>query len=77
MKFDNLNYKVTVPLDEITRQEKLFTGYKYIQSIADHYNINKDLFEQAYFVPTLDLKVNYESFPVYYGNKMSAQLVIL
>lgn len=67
---------VNVPLEEITREEKLFSAFKYVKSIADHYNIYKDLFKHAYFVPTLDLQVSYGADTnVFHGNKLQTKLV--
>lgn len=68
---------VNVPLEEITRQEKLFSGFKYVKAIADHYNIYKDLFKHAYFVPTLDLQVSFGTPDnnVFHGNKLQTKLV--
>ena len=49
--------------------------------IADHYNIFKDLFEQGYFRPCLDLTVQYthekKTQNVFYGNRIPAILVYL
>lgn len=67
--------KVNVPLDEIAKQEKLLGGFRLVRSIAEHYNIYKDLFKHAYFVPTLDLQVKYPSGSVHYGNKLPTQSV--
>ena len=51
--------------------------------IARHYNIFKDLFQNGYFVPLVDLEVDFASKDsqkdgrVFYGNKMPASLVRL
>lgn len=82
MKIQKIPKLVQVPLDEIAKQEKLLFNFKSIKNIADHYNIYKDLFEHAYFVPALDLNVSYSNvedgltLPVYYGNKMTAKSVL-
>lgn len=67
-------------MDEINKQYKYYSAFKYIQRIADHYNINKDIFENAFFCPSIDLKIEYSnkennSIPVYYGNKITANEV--
>jgi large subunit ribosomal protein L38 len=73
-------YKVSVPVKEIEEFSKLVTSFKHIQSIANHYNIYKDLFEQGYFKPSVDLNIEYKtsdnkSYNVYFGNKISANYV--
>ncbi len=67
-------------MDQIETQTKLIKSYQDILKIANHYNINKDLFENAYFRPTLDLSITYPNEDkyeknVFYGNRIPAQKV--
>lgn len=55
---------------------KISNHFKEIESISDHYNINKDLFGQACFKPNLELMVEYSYEKVNYGNKINANQVI-
>jgi hypothetical protein len=70
-----------VPTEKVDRQTKIFSNYSHIMKIADHYNIFKDLFEQGYFRPCLDLCVQYthenRTQKVFYGNRIPAILVYL
>jgi hypothetical protein len=53
-------------------------NFEGVLKIADHYNINKDLFSggNRFFKPTLDLQVEYENAnKVYYGNRLQAKNV--
>jgi hypothetical protein len=48
--------------------------------MASHYNIYKDLFEQGYFRPSVDMNIEFNieennSQNVYFGNKIPANCV--
>ena len=77
--FNHLILTVMVPLDEIHKQSKLIRSFKDILTIANHYNINKDLFHQSFFKPVLDLNVEYENsekkYEVYHGNRLASKIV--
>ncbi len=81
MFFFHFIWKVDVPLEKIERDIKIATSLKFIQKLADYYNINKDLFANGYFRPVIDLAVQYsnenKSHGVYYGNKLPAKYVSL
>lgn len=52
--------------------------FKDTVQVANHYNIYKDLFGQAFFRPCMDLNVKYQSesaVEVFYGNRIAAQNV--
>lgn len=72
-----------VPIDEINKQTKLIRSFKDILTIANHYNINKDLFHNSFFKPALDLNVVYEiekgkkSESVFHGNRLASRYVSL
>ncbi|ESO03627.1 hypothetical protein HELRODRAFT_80148, partial [Helobdella robusta] len=62
-----------VPLKEVKCDWLEELGPQHIRTIADHYNIYKDLFDGNYFYPTKELKVHYDYddeyvTPVYWGN---------
>jgi len=69
------------PIEELNIQHKKLNSFRDIISISNHYNINKDLFYQSYFRPTLDLNIEYasndnkKSENIFYGNKLSAKNV--
>jgi hypothetical protein len=72
---------VTVPIEAINEKAKVNSSFKVIQKAADHYNVFKDLFDNCYFTPFVDLKVKYgadedkSSASVHYGNKIATQIV--
>lgn len=73
---------VKVPLEKINQQTKQLKSFRDVLKIANHYNINKDLFHQSFFNPSIDLNVEYttddkKSVNIYYGNKIAAKNVIL
>ncbi|XP_055910180.1 39S ribosomal protein L38, mitochondrial [Eupeodes corollae] len=64
---------LTIDLDKVYNEYKNTTGQHDLRRIADHYNIFKDLFGDAYFVPRVALDIKYEAsgdtfVPVYNGN---------
>lgn len=65
------------PIDEVEKQSKIFKYFQDVLELANHYNINKDLFTNSYFRPSLDLNVKYESKDsnVFYGNRIPAEHV--
>jgi large subunit ribosomal protein L38 len=64
-----------ISLKEI-RKEWLKTAAPFqIKAIAEHYNIFKDLFGEAFFVPRIPLSIGYQqtdgsTMPVYFGNQI-------
>lgn len=70
--------KLEVPIDEIENQTKLFKYFKDVVQVANHYNINQDLFEKSFFRPSLDLNVQYAdtNSNVYVGNKIEANKTV-
>jgi hypothetical protein len=73
-------FEVTVPIEEINKRAKIYSSFQTVQKVADHYNVYKDLFGQAFFTPSVDLKVEYAAEKeskslVYYGNKIPPRIV--
>ena len=67
---------MNVPIEKIENETKFLKSYKDITQIANYYNINKDLFDQAYFRPALDFYVKFgEENNVYTGNRIAANKV--
>ena len=68
-----------VPIEEVEKQTKLFKYFQDVLEISNHYNINKDLFNDGFFRPSLDLNITYESndTTVYHGNRVPAEKVML
>lgn len=66
------------PIDEVEKQSKIFKYFQDVLELANHYNINKDLFTNGFFRPSLDLNIKYENgdSTVYYGNRIPAEHVI-
>lgn len=64
-----------LPIDSINRDTKIISNFETVFKMGKHYNIFKDLFEQAYFKPSLDINVEYHDNNVYYGNKILASRV--
>lgn len=67
------NKNLTIDLDNVYEEYKNTTGKYALKKIADHYNVFKDLFGDAYFVPRVALEIKYEVSddkfaPVYNGN---------
>jgi hypothetical protein len=62
-------------LETVHKETKFFTAFKQIESIAQHYNLFKDLFEDKFFRPCLDLQVEYGDALVFYGNKIETKKV--
>ena len=69
-----------MPIEEINQKAMILNSFETVQKIADHYNVNEDLFGQAFFKPAFDLKVEFKTEttrkPVYYGNRIEAKHVI-
>ncbi len=65
-----------LPIEKIESEKNIFKYFQDIVEIANHYNINQDFFDQAFFRPALDLTVKYKDERVFYGNKFSANKVI-
>ena len=64
---------VLVPLEEVADDWAVESGPHQIRAVAEHFGIYKDLFGAAYFLPVVDLQVNYnydEEYvtPVFRGN---------
>ncbi len=64
-----------MPIEQIENQKNLFKYFQDIVDIANHYNINKDMFNQAFFRPSLDLSVKYNEENVFHGNRLPARKV--
>ena len=67
--------QLEVSLDSIHEEWVKTSGPFQIKNIAEHYNIFEDLFGEAYFVPRVALKIQYDqgdgkALPVYYGNQI-------
>lgn len=66
---------------ELVRKEWLKTsGPFHVKAVAEHFNIFKDLFGDAYFLPRVPLSIQYQqpegsSMPVYYGNQIKPKEV--
>lgn len=70
-----------VPIDKIEEQTKAFKYFKDVVKIANHYKIYKDLFENGFFRPAIDLNVKFSEensleTSVYCGNKISASKMV-
>ena len=66
-----------VPLDEVRQEWWEESGATHVHHIACHYGIFEHIFNNDYFYPTLNMKVNYDYdddlvTPVYYGNIIPA-----
>ncbi|XP_030062169.1 large ribosomal subunit protein mL38 [Microcaecilia unicolor] len=66
-----------IPLDEVKAEWERTSGPFHIQQVAEHYGIYRDLFEGAFFVPRIILRVAYNQneetvMPVYHGNVVTA-----
>ena len=74
LKFNSLCcFAVKIPLDELRNYANLEYGPYHSKIIAEHYGIFKDLFENAYFYPVVEMKITYQYdeeliTPVYRGN---------
>ena len=65
-----------VVLDDVKEVWLREFGPRHVRSVVDHYGIYRDLFEGAFFYPTVHLNINYDYddefvTPVYTGNKIS------
>ncbi|EFX88649.1 hypothetical protein DAPPUDRAFT_41519 [Daphnia pulex] len=71
-----------ISLKEI-RKEWLKTAAPFqIKAIAEHYNIFKDLFGEAFFVPRIPISIGYQqtdgsTMPVYFGNQIKPYEAVL
>lgn len=65
------------PIDQIEKNHKEMSQFENVFRMAEHYNINNDLFDRAYFRPVCDLQVAYDNQSVYYGNRIQAEKVRL
>nr|XP_033816179.1 39S ribosomal protein L38, mitochondrial isoform X2 [Geotrypetes seraphini] len=66
-----------IPLDEVKAEWERTRGPYQVQRIAEHYGIYRDLFNGAFFVPYIILRVAYSQneelvMPVYHGNVVTA-----
>uniref|UniRef100_A0A1A9W211 Large ribosomal subunit protein mL38 n=1 Tax=Glossina brevipalpis TaxID=37001 RepID=A0A1A9W211_9MUSC len=67
------NQTLLINLDEVSKEyERINRAYD-VRIIADHYGVYKDLFDLAYFIPRVNLNIQYQlenntSVPVYNGN---------
>ncbi|XP_041376103.1 39S ribosomal protein L38, mitochondrial-like [Gigantopelta aegis] len=67
--------RLKVVLDDVKEAWLHEYGPRHIRSIVGHYGIYRDLFEGAYFYPTVHLNISYDyddefMTPVYTGNKI-------
>lgn len=75
--------KIKIDAEKAILLNSQLTSMRNESKIARHYNIFKDLFQNGYFVPLVDLEVNFggggdnnnkDGGRVFYGNKMAASL---
>ncbi|XP_077983170.1 large ribosomal subunit protein mL38-like [Glandiceps talaboti] len=65
-----------IPLDEVKTDWEKTVGPYQIRSVAQHYNVFKDLFDSADFLPQVIMHINYDqtddfTVPVHRGNVVS------
>ena len=67
---------MVVPLDELRDDWWLESGPEHVTQLARHYGIFRDLFDDNFFHPSLDLGVSYDFdeelvTPVHHGNLLT------
>ena len=66
---------MTIPLDTVRDEFRNYFQFDELKSIAEHYNIFKDLFDCGYFYPVIPFDIKYDTKNIYFGNKLSANEV--
>jgi large subunit ribosomal protein L38 len=74
--------EVQIPLEEYTRDWIEYAHFAETKSIAEHYNIFKDLYDTGYFYSYLHFPISYQAddnkqINVKYGNRISAAQVCM
>uniref|UniRef100_A0A1B0G4S4 Large ribosomal subunit protein mL38 n=1 Tax=Glossina morsitans morsitans TaxID=37546 RepID=A0A1B0G4S4_GLOMM len=67
------NHTLLISLDDVSKEYMRINRPYDVRIIADHYGVYKDLFDLAYFVPRVNLDIQYHldngiDIPVYNGN---------
>nr|XP_028572765.1 39S ribosomal protein L38, mitochondrial isoform X1 [Podarcis muralis] len=68
--------KLLIPLDDVRAEWERTFGPSHRQRVAEHYGLYRDLFDDAFFVPQVPLRVEYNQddeyvMPVYHGNMVT------
>ena len=75
LKVNSASNESEIPLGEVKNEWLKTTGPYHIKTIVEHFNIFRDLYGEAYFIPRVPLKIAYSdtadtSTPVYFGNQI-------
>ncbi|KAL9886260.1 mitochondrial ribosomal protein L38 isoform 1-T1 [Glossina fuscipes fuscipes] len=67
------NHTLLINLDDVSKEYVQLNRAYDVRIIADHYGVYKDLFDLAYFIPRVNLDIQYQldngiNIPVYNGN---------